>query len=300
MERDEPSDAQQPASLPAHLATRVEAIVRAAEEEAAAIQREMEAQRRVAETEGRRYLVEARRQADALADQRMRRLRELTDELIERAEATKHQFDTLLAALQRASADIESGVDTPTAPAAPQPPPARPTPPPPGGAARLPRGGEALVPAHSPGAELPLPPPAPSARAEALARATEHEADESAPAGGSGTDAARGRSSHAAESSSFTPPPPPPDYAGPAASGARPGAELDPATPGAESQDPRREDLGAARLVAIEMAVAGRTRSEVDRHLRDSFRIKETADLLDDVFGGEAGDSASRPSWHGA
>jgi hypothetical protein len=286
MERDEPSDPPKPASLPAQMATRVEAIVRAAEEEAAAIQREIEAQRRVAETEGRRYLVEARRQADALADQRMRRLRELTDELIERAEATKHQFDALLAALQRASAAIESGADAPPATAAPQPPLARPAPPPP--AARPAPPPPAARPAPPPSPEPPLPAPAPSARAEALARATEREADE--PALGEPTSA----------SPSFTPPPPPADYAGPAATGARPGAELDPATPGAESPDPRREDLGAARLVAIEMAVAGRTRAEVDRHLRDSFRIKDTADLLDDVFGGERGEDASRPSWGGA
>jgi hypothetical protein len=274
MERDEPSDAPQPASLPAHLASRVEAIVRAAEQEAAAIQREIEAQRRVAETESRRYLVEARRQADALADQRMRRLRELTDELIERAEATKHQFDALLAALQRASAGIESGLDAP-APAA--------------GAPRMPRAGERptpVQPTSAPAAvsEPSLPAPAPSARADALARATEREVEASAPA------------EHAASESIFTPPAPA-DYAGPPAGGARPGAELDSPGPGAESQAPRQEGLGAARLVAIEMAVAGRTRAEVDRHLRDSFRIEDTADLLDDVFGAEG---ASRPSWRGA
>ena len=52
----------------------------------------------------------------------------------------------------------------------------------------------------------------------------------------------------------------------------------------------------AARLVAIEMAVAGRTRDEVDRHLRGSFRIEDTGGLLDDVFGGDSPDT-SRSSW---
>jgi hypothetical protein len=35
-------------------------------------------------------------------------------------------------------------------------------------------------------------------------------------------------------------------------------------------------------------AVAGRTRNEVDRHVRDSFRIDDTGGLLDDVFGGDS------------
>jgi hypothetical protein len=306
MERDEPTDVPPPTSAPGHLASRVEAIVRAAEEEAANIQREIEAQRRVAETEGRRYLVEARRQADALAEQRTRRLRELTDELIERAEATKTQFDGLIAALQRASANIESGLDAPGLPTAPRAPARPPAPaPPPGaggppavpGAAGRPRGdeGAAPLPGVAPGmprageSPVSLPAPAPSARAEALARATESEAEM--------------REDEASEGSAsgFTPPPPPPDYAGPAATGARPGAELDPATaPGGESAGAPREDTGAARLVAIEMAVAGRTRAEVERHLRDSFRITDTAELLDDVFGGETGDDSSRHSWRGA
>ena len=46
-----------------------------------------------------------------------------------------------------------------------------------------------------------------------------------------------------------------------------------------------RRDLSAARLVAIEMAVAGRGRDEVDEHLRDAFEVDDTRALLDDVFG---------------
>jgi len=46
-----------------------------------------------------------------------------------------------------------------------------------------------------------------------------------------------------------------------------------------------RRDLSAARLVAIEMAVAGRTRDEVDGHLHDAFDVDDTRALLDDVFG---------------
>jgi hypothetical protein len=51
---------------------------------------------------------------------------------------------------------------------------------------------------------------------------------------------------------------------------------------------PRRNDphaLDQARLVAIDMADAGATRAEVERHLRASFSLGDTGALLDDVFG---------------
>jgi hypothetical protein len=41
----------------------------------------------------------------------------------------------------------------------------------------------------------------------------------------------------------------------------------------------------AARLVAVEMALAGSSRDDVDRHLRSAFNVADTGDLLDDVFG---------------
>lgn len=41
----------------------------------------------------------------------------------------------------------------------------------------------------------------------------------------------------------------------------------------------------AARLLAIELAVAGRSRGEVDRQLREALDVRDTRALLDDVFG---------------
>jgi hypothetical protein len=41
----------------------------------------------------------------------------------------------------------------------------------------------------------------------------------------------------------------------------------------------------AARLLAIELAAAGRSRGDVDRQLRDAFDLIDTGPLLDDVFG---------------
>jgi hypothetical protein len=45
------------------------------------------------------------------------------------------------------------------------------------------------------------------------------------------------------------------------------------------------------------MAVSGHTRDEVDAHLREAFRVTETAQLLDDVFGPGSGES--RGGWTG-
>jgi hypothetical protein len=54
----------------------------------------------------------------------------------------------------------------------------------------------------------------------------------------------------------------------------------------------------AARLVAIEMAVAGDTRENVGRRLREEFGIPDPQQILDDVFGpGTA--AGSRMPWGG-
>ena len=46
-------------------------------------------------------------------------------------------------------------------------------------------------------------------------------------------------------------------------------------------QDTRLDD---ARLVALQMAVAGRTRDEVAAHLRAAFDVKDPTPILDHVF----------------
>jgi hypothetical protein len=52
----------------------------------------------------------------------------------------------------------------------------------------------------------------------------------------------------------------------------------------------------AARLVAIEMAVGGSSRAEVERHLRDELGVAEPSELLDDVFGA-ASHAGSTLAW---
>lgn len=46
--------------------------------------------------------------------------------------------------------------------------------------------------------------------------------------------------------------------------------------------------LDSARLVAIEMAVAGHSRDEVERHLRSAYGGPDVELVLDDVFGARA------------
>src|SRR5436305_5295870 len=104
MERNGAQDPQGPPDsvddLPAAVAGRVEGIVHAAEREAAAVQRDLAAQRQAAEAEMQRYLAEARQRADLVSGDRTQQLRELTGELVERAEGTAHELEALLDALK--------------------------------------------------------------------------------------------------------------------------------------------------------------------------------------------------------
>lgn len=56
---------------------------------------------------------------------------------------------------------------------------------------------------------------------------------------------------------------------------------------------PARPDPPTApRFVAIEMAVGGATREQVDRHLRGQFGLADTGTVLDGVFGRETAGTA--------
>ena len=246
-------------SIAAALAARVEAIVGAAEREAAAAQLDLEAQRREAETEIRRYIAEARARVEAQTEQRIDRLRRLTDGLVTRAEEARAQLEDLASELRRATLELEgerrvsAELFESTAPIAPPaPPPAAepapaaappPPPPPPTGGPLAPPPWEQTV-SVPPPAPAPEPPPAP-----------------------------------APEPQPETPPAP---FAG----GEPPEAE-----PSAPAGGPAN-----ARVVAIQMAVAGASRGEVDAQLRERFGIADTAPILDDVFG-ESTDDSSRMSW---
>jgi hypothetical protein len=82
----------------------------------------------------------------------------------------------------------------------------------------------------------------------------------------------------------------------------RPPASARPATsaPDASAPPPPRPaaDPAAAQLLAVEMAVSGATRMEVDRRLRDEHGLRETRVLLDEVFG-EGSAPGARLPWDG-
>jgi vacuolar-type H+-ATPase subunit H len=60
----------------------------------------------------------------------------------------------------------------------------------------------------------------------------------------------------------------------------------------------RLEPLEEARLMALQMAMAGRTRAEVEADLRSGLRLEDPAAVLDDVFGRGAPGSQRIP-WSG-
>ena len=64
----------------------------------------------------------------------------------------------------------------------------------------------------------------------------------------------------------------------------------------AAERAPATEPPNAARLVAIEMAVGGAARADVERHLRERLGIADPSTLLDDVFGAES-HAGSRLAW---
>jgi hypothetical protein len=229
MDRQQPAPQDRFESVAAALAARVQSIVEAAEREAAAVQVDLEVQRRQAEEERRNYLAAARTRADSLARQRLDRLHELTESLVARAELARRQLDELVALLGEASGELQQE--------------------------------QAL-------ADELLSPRGPAV-ADALA-GTGPEAPPETPA------EAR--------------PEPEPEAGEPASVSPLRPAEEPPAP------EPSTGDLDAARLAAIQMAVAGSTRDEVQAHLRERFGLEDVTAILDDVFGtGSPG--SSRMSW---
>jgi hypothetical protein len=66
-------------------------------------------------------------------------------------------------------------------------------------------------------------------------------------------------------------------------------AEMAPEQPSADDRDPARparlEPIEEARLMALQMAMAGRTRAEADADLRHGLGVADPEPVLDDVFG---------------
>jgi hypothetical protein len=254
------------ASLGRDVAARVEAIVEAAEREARAAERAIDARRRSAEEEVDRYVAAARLRVDAEAAARAAKLealggavRRLTDQLTDATAALNAEL--------RRDEELRDAV-----PHAPWPEPAhhRDTAPGPH-AAQF----DAPVP-HAAPPVAPAPPAAGAAHAPSHPHPTWARTVPAAPPA-DGPDAAPDGLAAARPHVAVVPDPPEPEPAAP------------PAAPPAETSN-------AARLVAIEMAVGGASRAEVERHLLSAFGVADAAPLLDDVFGAES-QASSTLAW---
>jgi hypothetical protein len=237
----------------AEVSERVRAVLSSAEAAASALRHEAEQEahrrRRATEEETRQYLDDARRDAEAFLQERLRRISELSDAILERgeqilarldhAEDVRRQLQGLVDSLgetaERLAADAHGQTPGPAPAAAPEPEP-EPAPAP----APEPEPEPEPVALH-PRVEEPVPEPEPEpAEVAEVEEVVEEE-----------TAAIRG-----------------------------------------ETDD----DELAARLVALQMAVAGANRGDVESHLERNFSLADPATVLDDVFG-RGTDADKRVTW---
>jgi outer membrane biosynthesis protein TonB len=260
---------------------RVRGILSAAESAAAVIrheaEQEIQSRKRLAEAERGRYLEVARQEADALLARRIAKMNELSDALIEGAERLlgqmegghelRRQLDRTVASLAEAAARLAEESHTPVVePAATVTPEPEPEPEP-----------EQAVRQPEPEAEPAIqdvevaePEAEPEPEPQRLAEAPEPQPDPLAEAPEPQPDAL------ADETDRRLRPAPEPEEA--TANGAR----------SAVDADAEADDVLAARLVALQMAVAGSPRGEVEEHLRSAFAVEDTTSILNDVFGTDA------------
>jgi hypothetical protein len=250
---------------------KVRTIISAAEATAAVIKREAEqeaeARRRLAEAERARYLESARSEVDELVRQRVARMSELSDSLIQGSERllsqlgdaqqVRRQFELAVSSLAQAAEQltIETRAGWAGRPAAQAP------------AATPPVEAQAAAPTAEP-AETVTPEPEP----EPVAVEPEPAAEEPVVA--------------------EVVPEPAADEPSPVAEpvddeATEPHLREVPANGDASSRESDDNTL-AARLVALQMAVAGSPRGEVEEHLRVTFDLDDTTSILNDVFGAEA------------
>jgi hypothetical protein len=267
-------------SIAPEVSRRVSAILDAAEREVSEI-------RRQAREEALRYMEYARRRADGLVAERQLRISELSGELLSRAEhllaqvesaePLREALDELVKQLTETAQSLSSQAGdldefvppdfsdvTAETPPAPSPAPV-PSPPP--------------DPAPPPG---PPPPPTPMPEPEPEPEPPPAAARHQQPPPTSHVDDVWPRVTQPAVSTPLQP---------------EPGPQPAPQPPAAETTPPRPEPPSAngAQMVAIQMAAAGSTRSQVESHLRDSLGLADPGPTLDDVFGPGSSPDATVP-----
>jgi hypothetical protein len=296
-EHDQASTRGDSPELATEVGERVRTIIAAAEAAANAVRHEAEQEaavrRRVAEEEAGRIIEDAKADADAYLAERIRRISELSDTLVERAEQivsrldraeeVRQQLQTLADALgesaEKLASEVRIGAPPPTV-RSPSTPPGEVPPAPP---AQPAADETAVLPPDEP-AGVEAPPPDPAAVVPEPAAPAEPPFVEPAEP--------EGPAAEAAEPTDFVEAEPPP-VEEPAPPAPEPDVEA-----GAETAYARREadqQLGA-RLVALQMAVAGGNRGEVEVHLRRTFDLEDPSSILDDVFG-QGTDADKRVAW---
>ena len=292
-ERDDDTNLSPEESISDEISERVRSVLAAAESAATAIRHEAEQQvqskRRAAEAERQRYLEDAKAEAEALLEERMKRISELSDSLIEGAEAilmriegaqeVKRQLEAMVHALADAAEELANESERSRPTARPRPVAVDDEPEPRMRAVPDPRVVEPMAEAEPEVTE------AEAVRDEGPATNGDLKPVEVVP------DDDEVEVVDAVEV--VDEPEPEPD--GPiqrlrqaaASSGDGNGAAEEEEQP-AEQRGFDGDDMLAARLVALQMAVAGSARVEVEAHLRKTFSLDEPGAILNDVFGTES------------
>jgi hypothetical protein len=228
---------------------RIQVIIEAAEQAAAGIIEDADAQ-------ARRYIDASRKRADALADERVRVMADLTDTLIRQADVVKRQSDELLSALDSARSELATriGQELSSGPAS--------------GPAQLQEPVKG-----APGQRVPHLHPVESGRPDL-------QAVESPPAEETATAEEPAAAEPSAPPAPQAPQAPPPEQAPPAQQSTPP-----PAPPADEQGGAAPSPSDGARLLAAQMAVAGSSREEIESRLRDEFGIEDAAPILDGILG---------------
>jgi hypothetical protein len=266
-------------SISDEISERIRSVLAAAESAATAIRHEAEQQAqikaRAAEAERARLLEDARAEAEALLQARMKQISELSDSLIENAESilmriqgaeeVKRQLETMVHALAGSAEDLAAQSETnrpasrPRAIALDDEPEPQ--------IRAVPEPEATVTELHAKDA----PEPAIAAEPEPEAEAVEDEVEV--------VDAVEVVDDEPEPKAS-----PVEKLRAAAAVRAENGANDEaPAEPRGFDGD----DMLAARLVALQMAVAGSARVEVEEHLRKTFALDEPGAILNDVFGAE-------------
>lgn len=343
--------------MAAEVSERLRSILADAESAADAIRHQAEsdaaARRRAAETEALKIIEDARREAERFLADRIHRVSELSDEILERGQSVVERLDEaeqvrselagLVRALGETAARLANEVRAMPGPQTPElskpyvPPPVErepepdPDPAPEPAAQSAPEPEEAPAPTPAPHsdpeieaeqpeteAEQPLVEPTPLRRpiepnTVQLSPAPEPELEEEpTPEEIELLERVRAAERERATNGDAEPADREPDPAAAAPEDDGNGA-VDRDRPdlvevaGVEEEQveatPPRGDAGAgpdqalgARLVALQMAVAGGNRGEVEAHLRRAFDLDEPRSILDDIFGSGT-DSDKRVVW---